>query len=77
MVTFNIAQFAIGLSDIHKVTNVIFTGFYCRDNEFFLECFAEAFNFYRKGTEGKKIYSMIHDGFLGVLGSLHHQTAKK
>ena len=36
MVTFNIAQHALGKSDFHNVSNVIFTGFYCRDNEFFL-----------------------------------------
>ena len=32
MVTFNIAQISLGYSEIHNVENVLFTGFYCRDN---------------------------------------------
>ena len=40
MVTFNIAQIALGHSEIHGVENVLFTGFYCRENEFVLQCFA-------------------------------------
>lgn len=72
MVTFNIAQIALGHSEIHNVDNVLFTGFYCRDNEFILQCFTEAFNFFSKksGNKEKTIYSLKHDGYLGVLGAL-------
>jgi len=40
MVTFNIAQIALSYSEITNVKHVIFTGFYCRGNNFFLQCFA-------------------------------------
>lgn len=75
MVTFNIAQISLGYSEIHNVENVLFTGFYCRDNEFILQCFTEAFNFFSKktGNNLKRIYSLKHDGYLGVLGALGEQ----
>ena len=69
MVTFNIAQIALSYSEITNVKHVIFTGFYCRGNNFFLQCFAQAFNFFSKESNPRFVYSMIHDGFLGTLGA--------
>lgn len=70
MVTFNIAQIALTYSEIKNVKHVLFTGFYCRGNNFFLHCFTEAFNFFSRKSTPKFVYSMIHDGFLGTLGAL-------
>ena len=72
MVTFNIAQIALLHSEVHEVENVLFTGFYCRENEFVLQCFAEAFNFFsrKNSTNLKRLYSLKHDGYLGVLGTM-------
>ena len=55
-----------------NIDNVLFTGFYCRENEFVLQCFAEAFNFFTKKTKIKYVYSLQHDGFLGALGALKY-----
>ena len=72
MVTFNIAQIALGYSEMYGAENVLFTGFYCRENEFVLQGFAEAFNFFslKNSTNLKRVYSLKHDGYLGVLGAL-------
>lgn len=47
MVAFNIAQIALMYSDLASCEDVIFTGFFCRDNNFVLDCFAQAFHFYQ------------------------------
>lgn len=70
MVTFNIAQIALSYSEITNVKHVLFTGFYCRDNSFFHQCFAEAFHFFSKKSSPKFVYSLLHDGFLGALGAV-------
>jgi pantothenate kinase len=70
MVTFNIAQIALSYSELKNIKHVLFTGFYCRGNNFFLQCFTEAFQFFGRKSNSKFVYSMIHDGFLGALGAL-------
>ena len=69
MVSFNIAQIALMYSDLYKIEDLIFTGNYCRNNSFVLECFAEAFNFFQHSQTAqttKMAYSLKHDGYLGV-----------
>jgi pantothenate kinase len=76
MVTFNIAQIALSFSEIKNVRHVLFTGFYCRGNNFFLKCFVEAFHYFGRKTSSKFVFSMIHDGFLGALGALQMELQK-
>lgn len=76
MVTFNIAQIALSYSEIKNVKHVVFTGFYCRGNNFFIQCFAEAFHFFGKKSSPRFVYSMVHDGFLGALGAYQMQFSK-
>lgn len=83
MVAYNLAQLALMHSELQQVDRIVFTGFFCRNNHFMIDCFGQAFRFFsRNQTYAKKThaYGFKHDGYLGALGALdtllHSHTEK-
>jgi pantothenate kinase len=48
MVAYNLAQLALMYSNIQNVDRLVFTGFFCRNNTFMIDCFGQAFRFFSK-----------------------------
>ena len=73
MVASNIAQLALMQFKLGKVRKVVFTGFFCRNNSFVLECVNRAFAFFMKNHPEEKPVALgiRHDGYLGTLGALY------
>ena len=72
MVASNIAQLALMHFELQKVRKVVFTGFFCRNNSFVLECVNRAFSFFMKNNPNScpVALGLRHDGYIGTLGSL-------
>jgi type II pantothenate kinase len=74
MVAYNLAQISLMHSNVHKIDRIVFTGFFCRNNTFMIDCFEQAFSFFQKEQHSANIkhaYGLRHDGYLGVLGALY------
>lgn len=73
MVAYNLAQLALMHSELQQVDRLVFTGFFCRNNHFMIDCFGQAFRFFSKEHPYAKkthAYGFKHDGYLGSLGAL-------
>jgi len=73
MVAYNLAQLALMYSELQQVDRLVFTGFFCRNNHFMIDCFGQAFRFFSKEhqyTKKTHAYGFKHDGYLGALGAL-------
>ena len=73
MVAYNLAQLALMHSELQQVDRLVFTGFFCRNNHFMIDCFGQAFRFFSKEQQYAKkthAYGFKHDGYLGALGAL-------
>jgi len=68
MVCSNLAQLAYLNAMQYKVTRVFFTGGFIRDNPLVWNKLSESINYWSKGA--MEAHFLLHDGYLGALGSL-------